>query len=104
MKRLDFMSLSIPLVLDSLVKLFCTLSLDRVDSVVVHHAGSTIIRFKNTNREPTADSCSMCLSMTNLRMAANAQPEKAAFDLVKPVIIAGVFALVAVVLSHVEFN
>ena len=104
LKRLDFMSLSIPLVLDSLVKLFVTLSLDGVDSVVVHHAGSTFIRFKNTNLEPTADSCSMCLSMTNLRMAANAQPKKAAFDLVKPVIIAGVFALVAVVLSRVEFN
>ena len=105
MKRLEFMSLSIPLVLDSLVKLFVALSLVRVDSVVVHHAGSTFIRFKNTNREPTADSCSMCLSMTKLRMyAANAQPEKAALDLVKPVIIAGVFALVAVTLSRVEFN
>ena len=105
MKRLKFMALSIPLVLDSLVKLFVTLSLDRVDSVVVHHAGSTFIRFKNTNLEPTADSYSMCLSMTKLHMyAADAQPKKAAFDLVKPVIIAGVFALVAVVLSRVEFN
>ena len=99
--------LSIPVVLDLLVKLFDTLLLDRVDLVVIHLAGSTIIRFKNTNQEPTADSCSVFLAITDVRMrAANvgAQFKEAAFDLVLPVIIAGAFTLAAVVLSRAKFN
>jgi hypothetical protein len=59
-------SLSIPLVLDSLATLFDTCLLDRVDSVIIHYGGTTVIRFTNTAQEPSEYSSSVCLPIPDI--------------------------------------
>ena len=89
--------------LDSLVTLFHACLLDRVDSVLIHHGGAAILLFKNTARVPTDDGCSLFLAIREVRMrAADAgnHVKGPALDLVKPVVIAGCFTLVAAVISR----
>lgn len=97
-KRLGF-SLSIPTVLDGLVALYEPALIGRVDAVLVHHGGFAIVRFKNDAVDPTADSCSLFLPITELRMqaAAATQVGKAACissDYAVPIII-GIMAIFA---------
>ena len=92
--------------LDWLVIHFDALLLYNVDSVVIHH-DNTIIRFQNTTKQPTNDSCSIALAYETVykyyQYVARQAEQKAKFDFV-PVIIAGACLFVAVVLSRIKFN
>ena len=99
--------LSIPLVLDALATLFDTCLLDRVDSVIIHYGGTVVVRFTNTAQGPSEHTSSACVALTEIgTLAAGAvqsavHAKKATFDLVVPVIIAGVFALAGVIVSRI---
>lgn len=92
--------------LDWLVIHFDALLLYNVDSVVIHH-DNTIIRFQNTTKQPTNDTCSIALAYETFykcyQYVSRQAERKAKFDFV-PVIIAGACLIVAVVLSRIKFN
>jgi hypothetical protein len=55
---------------------FCVFSVDTVDSVVIHHGGSTLIRFTNTTKTPNNDSCSIFLAVSKVRAGASAHLDR----------------------------
>jgi hypothetical protein len=71
-------------------------AVDAVDSVLIHHGGATVIRFKNSSKTPDEDSCSLFLAITEIRIRAAAIPERvkvATFDWLVPVLVGGLVAI-----------
>lgn len=70
-KRMGFSS-SIPITMDGLLVLYDACLIGNVDSVLIHHGGATIVRFTNNNteRRPSPLSCSLYISVTEVRMNA----------------------------------
>jgi hypothetical protein len=65
---------------------FCVFSVDTVDSVVIHHGGSTLIRFTNTTKTPNDDSCSIFLEISKVRVGASAHLNRI-LDRATPIVI-----------------
>ena len=89
-RRLGY-SLSIPTILGCLVDLYDTLLLDKVDSVLIHQGGTTVVRFSNLTRKIDGRSegdwkdggCSLFLAINDVRMKsahAVTRTKVAAFD------------------------
>ncbi len=74
-------------------------AVDVVDSVLIHHGGAILIRFKNSSKTPNDDSCSLFLPITEIRIRASAIPERAkvaAMDCLVPLLVGGLVALAGV--------
>lgn len=79
-------ALSLHIILASLVDLFETALIDTVDSVLIHHGGSTLIRFTNTTKTPNNDSCSIFLAVSKVRVGASAHLDRI-LDRATPIVI-----------------
>ena len=100
-KLLGF-SLPIPTIVDGLTKLYESCLLANVDTVLIHHGGSTIVRFTNVacSQQVSDDSCSLFLAITELRVraaSASMHMKSAAVDGIVPLLVFGLVALAIVV-------